>query len=113
MANGDSATIHPNDLEAFCVAALCKAGLSEDDAKLTAKVFVTTDTWGTFTHGSRQIRGLLKNARSGRLKLEAREKIVAEGRTTAVFPIREYWLDVGRIDDLEQARQEFDTVFGR
>ena len=85
MANGDSATIHPNDLEAFCVAALCKAGLSEDDAKLTAKVFVTTDTWGTFTHGSRQIRGLLKNARSGRLNLEAREKIVAEGPAWAII----------------------------
>jgi ureidoglycolate dehydrogenase (NAD+) len=85
MANNDSATIHPNDLEAFCVAALSKAGLSEEDAKLTAKVFVTTDTWGTFTHGSRQIRGLLKNARSGRLKLEAREKIVTEGPAWAII----------------------------
>ena len=33
MANNDSATIHPNDLEAFCVAALSKAGLSEEDAR--------------------------------------------------------------------------------
>ena len=84
MATNDPGNIHPNDLEAFCVAALCKAGLSADDAALTAKVFVITDTWGTFTHGSRQIRGLLKNARRGRLKLEAREKIVTEGPAWAI-----------------------------
>ena len=31
------------------------------------------------------------------------EKIVAEGHTTAVFPIREYWLDVGRPDEYHLA----------
>ena len=61
MATNDPGNIHPNDLEAFCVAALCKAGLSADDAALTAKVFVTTDTWGTFTHGTRQIRVLRRS----------------------------------------------------
>jgi len=85
MANNDSGNIFPSDLEAFCIAALSKAGLSEEDAKLTAKVFVTTDSWGTFTHGSRQIRGLLKNARSGRLKLDAREKIITEGPAWAII----------------------------
>lgn len=30
----------------------------------------------------------------------------------AAFPIREYWLDVGRIDDLSKARSEFNEVFG-
>lgn len=29
----------------------------------------------------------------------------------AAFPIREYWLDIGRIDDLDRANQEFTTVF--
>jgi dTDP-glucose pyrophosphorylase len=33
-------------------------------------------------------------------------------RSAAVFPIREYWMDIGRIDDLQRARDEFDAVFG-
>lgn len=33
-------------------------------------------------------------------------------RAAAVFPIREYWMDIGRIDDLQRARDEFDAVFG-
>ena len=34
---------------------------------------------GTFTHGTRQLRGLLKNVRTGRLSATAHEEIVAEG----------------------------------
>ena len=85
MADNGSAKIRPKDLEAFCIAALCKAGLSAEDAELTARVFVTTDTWGPFTHGTRQVRGLLKLARSGRLKVGAREKVVAEGPAWAII----------------------------
>ena len=32
------------------------------------------------------------------------ERLVEARRETAVFPVREYWLDIGRIDDLEQAQ---------
>ena len=32
---------------------------------------------------------------------------------SAVFPLREYWLDIGQISDLERARLEFDVVFGK
>lgn len=39
------------------------------------------------------------------------EKLVDQQRETAVFPVREYWLDVGRIDDFEQANTEFREVF--
>lgn len=34
------------------------------------------------------------------------------GSTTAVFPLAEYWRDIGQLDDLEAARSEFDSVFG-
>ncbi len=37
------------------------------------------------------------------------ERIVSEGRETAAFPIHEYWLDIGRIDDLERAQSDFVT----
>ena len=33
----------------------------------------------------------------------------AEG--VACFPVSEYWMDVGRIDDLERARDEFEQHF--
>ncbi|NNF25327.1 MAG: CBS domain-containing protein [Rhodobacteraceae bacterium] len=32
-------------------------------------------------------------------------------RKVGVFPMRDYWRDIGQIDDLEAARAEFDTVF--
>jgi dTDP-glucose pyrophosphorylase len=33
--------------------------------------------------------------------------LTQRGQPTGAFPIREYWLDVGRLDDLERARLEF------
>ena len=38
------------------------------------------------------------------------EGIVEAGHKTAVFPIHEYWLDVGRIDELNRANWDFDKV---
>jgi len=35
------------------------------------------------------------------------ERLVEARRETAVFPVREYWLDIGRIDDLERAQGDF------
>lgn len=60
------------------------------------------------------------------LSPEALECIPAEGRydmTTlfdhladegkvAVFPLREYWLDIGRMADLDQAREDYASIFG-
>jgi len=39
------------------------------------------------------------------------ERLVAEGRETAVFPVREYWLDIGHLADLEKAHGEFGAHF--
>jgi ureidoglycolate dehydrogenase (NAD+) len=61
-----------------------KAGLNEEDARLTAEVLVATDTLGTFTHGTRQLRSLLQNVRSGRLSTTAHEEIIAEGPAWAI-----------------------------
>jgi len=35
------------------------------------------------------------------------EKLIRNGVQTCAFPIREYWLDIGRLDDLERARNEY------
>ena len=38
-------------------------------------------------------------------------RLAEEHAKVAVFPLRDYWRDIGRIDDLEAARTEFDSVF--
>lgn len=39
------------------------------------------------------------------------ERVKASGRPPAVFPLREYWIDVGQIDDLKQAERDFGSAF--
>ncbi len=40
------------------------------------------------------------------------QALIDGGQGTTVFPIREYWLDIGRVNDLERAQGDFDSVFG-
>ncbi|MBI5563115.1 MAG: nucleotidyltransferase family protein [Deltaproteobacteria bacterium] len=39
------------------------------------------------------------------------KKLLEQKQEAAVFPIREYWLDIGRLDDLERANAEFANIF--
>lgn len=39
------------------------------------------------------------------------EGLVDERPAPALFPVREYWLDIGRMDDYERANAEFATAF--
>jgi NDP-sugar pyrophosphorylase family protein len=39
------------------------------------------------------------------------ERLIAQGYETAVFPIWEYWVDIGRPADLERANGEFCEIF--
>lgn len=38
--------------------------------------------------------------------------LLNSGKKTSVFPIREYWLDIGKMHDFEKANLEFSEVFG-
>jgi NDP-sugar pyrophosphorylase family protein len=38
-------------------------------------------------------------------------ELIAQGFETAVFPIREYWIDIGRMEDYERAHGEFHENF--
>src|SRR5262249_23825102 len=40
------------------------------------------------------------------------EQLIREKRRAAVFPLREYWVDVGHMADLERARDEYASIFG-
>ncbi len=39
------------------------------------------------------------------------EKLIEEGKNTISFPLREYWLDIGRIEEYERANIEYKDVF--
>ena len=39
------------------------------------------------------------------------ERIIATREKVVSFPLKEYWLDIGRISEYEQANQEYSKVF--
>lgn len=39
------------------------------------------------------------------------EKIISNGQKSISFPIREYWLDIGRVEEFEKANNEYHEVF--
>ena len=39
------------------------------------------------------------------------QKLIERGSATAAFPLREYWLDIGRLDDWKKANRDFDKEF--
>lgn len=39
------------------------------------------------------------------------DRLVQDGRKATVFPIREYWLDIGRVEDLTRASDDFNKIF--
>ena len=38
------------------------------------------------------------------------EKIIASKRKVVSFPVREYWLDVGRMDEFKKANQDIELL---
>ncbi|GIQ69988.1 alcohol dehydrogenase [Xylanibacillus composti] len=38
--------------------------------------------------------------------------LISQGNKTTVFPIREYWMDIGRMDDFNRANGEYSEIFG-
>ena len=39
-------------------------------------------------------------------------RLIQKGESSVSFPIREYWLDIGRIQDYEKANDEYGGIFG-
>ena len=72
-------------LKDFCVKAMLKAGMSRENAEITADVLVMTDTWGVTTHGSKQLHLLLKPMAGGGLSAKAEPKVVSEGAGWALL----------------------------
>ncbi|MCA9910839.1 MAG: Ldh family oxidoreductase [Anaerolineae bacterium] len=77
--------VSPQDLEAFVAAAMWRAGIRDEDARIAAQILVTTDTWGVHTHGTRQLRPLLRNFPAERLYANATMEVVREGGAWALI----------------------------
>src|SRR6185503_9740235 len=71
-------------LRAFTHESLRETGLNEEDARLTTEVLVTTDTWGIFTHGTKNLRGYVRRLRAGGLRANATPRVVNEGPAWAM-----------------------------
>ena len=73
-----------DQLAAFSRMILLQTGLTEEDARVTTDVLVTTDTWGVFTHGTKSLRGYVRRLRGGGLRPRGRPAIVSEGPAWAM-----------------------------
>ena len=71
--------ITPSDLQRFCADAMGRCGLSAEVAAASAEVLTTTDTWGTHSHGTRQLRPLMRAVRSGGIQPGNRPRVQREG----------------------------------
>ena len=40
------------------------------------------------------------------------QDVIAKGLNAVSFPVHEYWLDIGRVEEFEKANNEFKEVFG-
>lgn len=67
----------------FVIRALVSFGLSGSDAKTVAAVLVTTDTWGTFSHGTNHLRNYCKKIKAGGIDPHAQPEITAESASWA------------------------------
>jgi ureidoglycolate dehydrogenase (NAD+) len=67
----------------FVVRALVSFGLSGKDAATVAAVLVTTDTWGTFSHGTNHLRNYCKKIEAGGIDPHAQPDITAESAVWA------------------------------
>lgn len=71
-------------LRRFTAKVFLQAGLSEANAKTGADVLALTDAWGTFTHGTKSLRGYLRRLQLGGLRPQGEPKVVAEGPSWAI-----------------------------
>src|SRR5688572_30477770 len=71
-------------LRAFTKTAFESVGLSPGDAETGTDVLVTTDSWGVFTHGTKNLRGYLRMLKGGGLRPNGVPEIVSEGPAWAV-----------------------------
>ena len=74
-----------SELHRFSVASLVAAGLSEENAEITADTLITTDTFGVLTHGTKNLYQYIQKMQAGGLDAAAEPIIEREGPAWAVI----------------------------
>jgi len=77
--------VFQKDLEKFCTDAMLAAGMEEESAKLTSEVLATTDSWGIYSHGTRQLRNYVKKINAGGINPKASPNVLSEGQSWALI----------------------------
>lgn len=72
-------------LRGFCEQVLATGDLDAEDAATVADVLVTTDSWGTYSHGTGALRHYLNAIRAGGIDPHAKPEIAAEGDSWAII----------------------------
>jgi ureidoglycolate dehydrogenase (NAD+) len=80
--------IRVEDLHGFCVEAMLKSGMRQEDARVTADVLVTTESWGVHTHGTKHLGMYLARVRAGGIDATAVPQVVTEGPAWAMVDAR-------------------------
>lgn len=101
-----STRVAVEDLQAFCVEALRRAGAKPSHAQTVAEVLVMTDTWGTFTHGTKLLRDYAKRVKAGGLRSDAEPSVVASGPAWAIVDGESCLGHVTSVFAMEQAIQK-------
>lgn len=57
--------IDETKLRKFCINALVKSGMSDENANIMSEVLITTDKWGVFTHGVKNLYGYIEKKKQG------------------------------------------------
>jgi LDH2 family malate/lactate/ureidoglycolate dehydrogenase len=71
-------------LHRFTAKAFRRAGMFQTDARTGADVLALTDAWGTFTHGTKSVRGYLRRLKAGGLRPRGKPRVIAEGPAWAI-----------------------------
>jgi ureidoglycolate dehydrogenase (NAD+) len=80
----ESKRISPTGLTDFCIQAMLRSNMHEADARITAEVLVTTDTWGIYTHGTKHLRVYLSKLRAGGINAQAVPEVTSQGPAWAI-----------------------------
>lgn len=72
------------ELKSFCEAALVKAGVTEENAKIVTEVLTTTDTFGVMTHGTKNLGQYIQKMYAGGLDAAAEPSVECEGPAFAI-----------------------------
>lgn len=76
--------VNYDSLRRFTAKAFQRAGMSDTDATLGADVLALTDAWGTFTHGTKSLRGYLRRLKAGGLRAKGKPRVISEGPAWAM-----------------------------